>query len=83
MILNCKIALVIVDLGCVRPDLAANGKCNDISNTEACLWDNGDCCTRIISESCLVCICHLDGLHHPRSYIINSYNQLEDFREYI
>lgn len=38
--------------------------CQDITNIEACDWDNGDCCRRYVFHACLVCRCHEDNQVH-------------------
>ena len=41
--------------------------CDGIANTEACNYDDGDCCLEEINRICYGddCICHEDGLLHP------------------
>ena len=53
--------------GCeIVPYWANYGYCDDISNTENCNFDNGDCCLpNIKTDHCNQCICHEDNLRHP------------------
>ncbi len=42
-----------------------DGICDDETNTEECLFDNGDCCEDNIKDRfCDLCICHETGLRH-------------------
>ena len=44
--------------------------CDGIANTEACNYDDGDCCLEEIYKICYGddCICHEDGLIHPEVF---------------
>ena len=42
-----------------------DGYCDDVTNTEECLYDGGDCCLEEISNQfCTTCFCHQDGSYH-------------------
>lgn len=67
-------------LGCPEKYVkrVGDGYCQDITNTEACLWDYGDCCKRWIMFACYVCRCHEDNevhlwFHYDMYKAVNDY----------
>ena len=41
---------------------AANGICNDETNSAECEFDGGDCCGACINtDNCSECLCHAEG----------------------
>ena len=60
------IYLLLSDLECVYPLWVADGFCDDVTNTEECGFDGGDCCLEEINTvsnnaslaTCEECICH-------------------------
>ena len=45
-------------LECLETDHLADGHCDDISNTEICNWDGGDCCgCNVNTQYCSDCQC--------------------------
>ncbi len=50
-------------LGCPKDDWVGDGFCDDLTNIEACVFDDGDCCKPDRNtEYCEECICW-DDVH--------------------
>ncbi len=46
--------------------LIGDGICDDIANTEVCLFDGGDCCRpEIVGYFCVFCTCQESSKEHP------------------
>ncbi len=58
---------IFLECGLLETFLTGNGACDMISNTEACGYDNLECCDNNIKcqfSPCDTCLCHLDGLKY-------------------
>ena len=61
-------------LGCTHGELIADGRCNDESNNEDCLYDGDDCCGSCVNtELCNQCTClgNLTGNGYSNSLLGN------------
>jgi hypothetical protein len=61
-----KMTCLFTITACEHPSWINDRICDDLSNTEECQFDGGDCCLvdQTITKVCIICLCHETGLYY-------------------
>ena len=65
-------------LGCSQPALVGDGYCNDVTNSQQCNFDHGDCCLlNVNTDYCSNCSCSGSGVITSPGFPGNYDNNLD------